>query len=212
METWAKLLLTKPFGLETFFFGTVVGFGFSADASQCFSHLRKTPTNSAMSLTEGQLLAYFRSVNDCQRKAGNRVGSLHRRATDQRARAGGDDSALSCIHRNSFACSLTVLVLHSELQRDSGRLFLLPHSPDAALLISFTDGTVSNSPLSLTRRIVFYSMSGDAMPSHEELGSDFVSIVVADSTRIHTQLLADALRNDRGLQVVAAASNSEELL
>jgi len=50
------------------------------------------------------------------------------------------------------------------------------------------------------------------MPSLEDLGSDFVSIVVADSTRIHTQLLADALRNDRGLQVVAAASNSEELL
>src|SRR5260370_5475894 len=50
------------------------------------------------------------------------------------------------------------------------------------------------------------------MPSLEELGSDFVSIVVADSTRIHTQLLAYALRNDRGLQVVAAASNSEELL
>ena len=50
------------------------------------------------------------------------------------------------------------------------------------------------------------------MPPHEELGSDFVSIVVGDGTRIHTQLLADALRNDRGLQVVAAASNSEELL
>ncbi len=50
------------------------------------------------------------------------------------------------------------------------------------------------------------------MPSHEELGSDFVSIVVADGTRIHTQLLADALRNDRGLQVAAAASNSEELM
>jgi DNA-binding NarL/FixJ family response regulator len=50
------------------------------------------------------------------------------------------------------------------------------------------------------------------MPSREELSSDFVSIAVADSTRIHTQLLADALRNDRGLQVVAAASNSEELL
>jgi DNA-binding NarL/FixJ family response regulator len=50
------------------------------------------------------------------------------------------------------------------------------------------------------------------MPSHGELGSDFVSIVVADETRIHTQLLADALRHDRGLQVVAAASNSEELL
>jgi DNA-binding NarL/FixJ family response regulator len=50
------------------------------------------------------------------------------------------------------------------------------------------------------------------MSSHEEVGSDFVSIVVADGTRIHTQLLADALRNDRGLQVVAAASDSEELL
>ncbi len=50
------------------------------------------------------------------------------------------------------------------------------------------------------------------MPSQEEVASDFVSIVVADGTRIHTQLLADALRNDRGLQVVAAASNSEELL
>ena len=50
------------------------------------------------------------------------------------------------------------------------------------------------------------------MPSQEELGSDFVSIVVADSTRIHTQLMADALRNDPGLQVVAETSNSEELL
>ncbi len=50
------------------------------------------------------------------------------------------------------------------------------------------------------------------MPSHDKVGSDFVSIVVADTTRIHTQLLADALRNDRGLQVVAAASNSDELL
>jgi len=50
------------------------------------------------------------------------------------------------------------------------------------------------------------------MPSHEELGADFVSIVVADGTRIHTQLLANALRNDNGLQVVAAASNSAELL
>jgi DNA-binding NarL/FixJ family response regulator len=50
------------------------------------------------------------------------------------------------------------------------------------------------------------------MPSQEQSGSDFVSIVVADSTRIHTQLLAEALRNDHGLQVVAAASNSAELL
>jgi DNA-binding NarL/FixJ family response regulator len=50
------------------------------------------------------------------------------------------------------------------------------------------------------------------MPSHEGMGSDFVSVVVADNTRMHTQLLANALRNDRGLQVVAETSNSEELL
>ena len=50
------------------------------------------------------------------------------------------------------------------------------------------------------------------MSSHEKLGSDFVSVAVADSTRIHTQLLAGALRNDSGLQVVVEATNSEELL
>jgi two-component system, NarL family, nitrate/nitrite response regulator NarL len=41
---------------------------------------------------------------------------------------------------------------------------------------------------------------------------EFVSIVVADSTRIHTQLLADAMNKDQGLQVVATASNSTDLL
>ncbi len=50
------------------------------------------------------------------------------------------------------------------------------------------------------------------MPSHEEKGSDFISIVVADSTRIHTQLLSEALRSDRGMQVVASASSSQDLL
>jgi DNA-binding NarL/FixJ family response regulator len=64
----------------------------------------------------------------------------------------------------------------------------------------------------LTVRASEIDNSGDSMSSHEVVGTDFVSIVVADGTRIHTQLLADALRNDRGLQVVAAASNSEELL
>ena len=50
------------------------------------------------------------------------------------------------------------------------------------------------------------------MPSHPDQGADFISILVADSTRIHTQLLADAMRSDHGLQVVASASTSEELL
>ncbi|MFY9560061.1 MAG: LuxR C-terminal-related transcriptional regulator [Terriglobales bacterium] len=50
------------------------------------------------------------------------------------------------------------------------------------------------------------------MPSQAEKGSDFISIAVADSTHIHTQLLADAMRSDHGLQVVASASSSQDLL
>jgi len=50
------------------------------------------------------------------------------------------------------------------------------------------------------------------MVFHEATAADFISILVADSTRIHTQLLADAMRSDSGLQVVASASTSEELL
>ena len=50
------------------------------------------------------------------------------------------------------------------------------------------------------------------MPSQSETGSDFISIVVADTTRIHTQLLADAISGDPGLQVVASAPSSQELL
>jgi len=48
--------------------------------------------------------------------------------------------------------------------------------------------------------------------SKEQPGLEFVSIVVADSTRIHTQLLADAMNRDQGLQVVATASNSADLV
>jgi len=47
---------------------------------------------------------------------------------------------------------------------------------------------------------------------HERKEPDFISVVVADSTRIHTQLLADAINRDHGLQVVATASNSRDLL
>ena len=52
----------------------------------------------------------------------------------------------------------------------------------------------------------------EPVPSDENRGTDFISIVVADSTRIHTQLLADAMRADRSLQVVASAPSSKELL
>ncbi len=50
------------------------------------------------------------------------------------------------------------------------------------------------------------------MTSKGQPGLEFVSIVVADSTRIHTQLLADAMNKDEGLQVVATASTSAELV
>jgi DNA-binding NarL/FixJ family response regulator len=49
------------------------------------------------------------------------------------------------------------------------------------------------------------------MPSLPER-SDLVTIAVADTTRIHTQLLTEAMHNDHGLQVVASASNSSDLL
>jgi len=50
------------------------------------------------------------------------------------------------------------------------------------------------------------------MPTREEHGLEVVTIAVADSTRIHTQLLTEAMRNDRGLQVVASTSSSADLL
>ena len=50
------------------------------------------------------------------------------------------------------------------------------------------------------------------MPSREEQGLEVVAIAVADSTRIHTQLLTEAMRSDHGLQVVASASSSVDLL
>lgn len=50
------------------------------------------------------------------------------------------------------------------------------------------------------------------MPSRADQRWDFISVVVSDTTRIHTQLLADAIRSDASLQVVASAPHSKELL
>lgn len=50
------------------------------------------------------------------------------------------------------------------------------------------------------------------MSSREDRGTDFISIAIADATHIHTQLLAGAMRNDAGLQVVASTSQPRELL
>ena len=53
---------------------------------------------------------------------------------------------------------------------------------------------------------------GDLMKDGGGLGEGSIRVLVADSTRIHTQLLADALKRDRCLQVIAAASNSQGLI
>jgi DNA-binding NarL/FixJ family response regulator len=50
------------------------------------------------------------------------------------------------------------------------------------------------------------------LPSRADQHWDFVSVVVSDTTRIHTQLLSDAIRSDVSLQVVASAPHSKELL
>jgi two-component system nitrate/nitrite response regulator NarL len=46
----------------------------------------------------------------------------------------------------------------------------------------------------------------------QKIGQDTIRVLVADSTRIHTQLLADALRRDRRLEVIGSASHSRDLL
>lgn len=53
---------------------------------------------------------------------------------------------------------------------------------------------------------------GDLMKDGGGLEEGSIRVLVADSTRIHTQLLADALKRDRCLQVIAAASNSQGLI
>ena len=44
------------------------------------------------------------------------------------------------------------------------------------------------------------------------VGEQIIRVLVADNTRIHTQLLADALRRDRHLEVIASASHSRDLI
>ena len=50
------------------------------------------------------------------------------------------------------------------------------------------------------------------MPSREVRGLDFIGVAVADATHIHTQLLADAIGSDPGLQVVVSTSSAQDLL
>ncbi len=50
------------------------------------------------------------------------------------------------------------------------------------------------------------------MPSSHNSGEETIRVLVADDTRIHTQLLADALRRDHQLEVVSLPPRSRDLI
>jgi two-component system nitrate/nitrite response regulator NarL len=50
------------------------------------------------------------------------------------------------------------------------------------------------------------------MQSTQSPGGETIRVLVADDTRIHTQLLADALRRDRQLEVISPPARSRELI
>ena len=51
------------------------------------------------------------------------------------------------------------------------------------------------------------------MQSSQQLpGDEMIRVLVADDTRIHTQLLADALRRDRQLEVISPPPRSRDLV
>ncbi len=43
-------------------------------------------------------------------------------------------------------------------------------------------------------------------------GEEMIRVLVADDTRIHTQLLADALRRDSVLEIISSPSHSRDLV
>lgn len=50
------------------------------------------------------------------------------------------------------------------------------------------------------------------MALEQNIAQDSIRVLVADNTRMHTQLLADALRRDRRLEVLGSASHSRDLV
>ena len=49
-------------------------------------------------------------------------------------------------------------------------------------------------------------------PARHTSRSPLIRVLVSDTTRVHTELLADALRRDGGLQVTTSASGSAGLM
>lgn len=50
------------------------------------------------------------------------------------------------------------------------------------------------------------------MLSTQDIGEEVIRVLVADDTRIHTQLLADALRRDRQLEIISPPARFRDLL
>src|SRR5713101_3180849 len=53
---------------------------------------------------------------------------------------------------------------------------------------------------------------GGSMQSAQYSGEEMIRVLVADDTRIHTQLLADALRRDHQLEVITPPARSQDLV
>src|SRR5882724_6511140 len=63
------------------------------------------------------------------------------------------------------------------------------------------------------RRVVStYNPFGGTMQSTSSSGGQTIRVLVADDTRIHTQLLADALRRDLQLEVISPPAQSRDLV
>src|SRR5579863_5937883 len=50
------------------------------------------------------------------------------------------------------------------------------------------------------------------MPSDVSVSEKTIRVLIADNTRMHTQLLADALRRDRQLEVMGSESHTRDLV
>ena len=57
-----------------------------------------------------------------------------------------------------------------------------------------------------------YVLEGRMQSIHGAAGKKMIRVLVADDTRIHTQLLADALRRDRDLEVISPMVHSRDLV
>ena len=95
------------------------------------------------------------------------------------------------------------------------------HSPVEPFPSPVSESKFSGSSFSLKRwppmakRLLetsSYVLEGRMQSIHDGAGKKMIRVLVADDTRIHTQLLADALRRDRDLEVISPMVHSRDLV